>query len=121
MLALPSVQVQWVGSGLLGALMAPIFPTLYALAASFMLVSGSAANLFVIGASAGVSPPSSHSCAIANLCLFEPLLFYGGHALQLTAPGGGGEGGRGLKVSDSARGGGGGSFVPMEEVREGSG
>ena len=131
---------------------------LYALAASFMPVSGSVATLFVIGASAGVSPPSSRPpaspfmppppltrtqelvlptlaghlfdssgpqsfpifilcCAVANMCLFEPLLFYGRRALQLTAPGGGGEGVAGSDSESEGRRGG--SFMPMDEVRAG--
>jgi FHS family Na+ dependent glucose MFS transporter 1 len=52
--ALPSQRALWAASALLGALMAPTFPTLYTLAGSFMPVSGRVATVFVIGASAGV-------------------------------------------------------------------
>jgi FHS family Na+ dependent glucose MFS transporter 1 len=54
LLVLPTERTLWVGSALLGALMAPTFPTLYTLAGSFMPVSGRVATVFVIGASAGV-------------------------------------------------------------------
>ena len=56
-------------------------------------------------------------CAVANVCLFKPLLFYGRRALQLTAHGGGGVGGAGSESESEGR-----SFIAMEEeVREGSG
>jgi FHS family Na+ dependent glucose MFS transporter 1 len=54
LLTLPTVPALWAASALLGALMAPTFPTLYTLAGSYMPVSGRVATVFVLGASAGV-------------------------------------------------------------------
>jgi MFS transporter, FHS family, Na+ dependent glucose transporter 1 len=62
LLALPSVRVIWAASAVLGFCMAPVFPTLYSLAGSYMSVSGRVATVFVIGASAGVSIRPTASC-----------------------------------------------------------
>jgi hypothetical protein len=90
LLVLPTEHALWAGSALLGALMAPTFPTLYTLAGSFMPVSGRVATVFVIGASAGVIHPLHRAAAARHIPLthLQELVFptMAGYLMDSSGP-----------------------------------